>query len=76
MEIERFELTQQVAACSGVKVHMLDSNCVKNDMSLPGSMLDLAYAGFFMDGCTLTATILEPHDGICYNTAFNMAFTS
>lgn len=83
LAVERYELTQTVATCTGMKIGFFDSQCVKNDPDAPDLMKDLAYSGFFASstvsakrGCDMVGTGMEEYDGICYHTSVNAAFTS
>lgn len=76
IEIERYELTQSIAACS-TKIGLLDSDCVKKDPDATNPMKDLAWTGFFTDdNCDLSAVGMDSNDGICYHTNANAAFNS
>ncbi len=74
--IERFVLTQHLASCSGIKISLLDMDCVSKDPDAPPFMKDMAEFGVFMDGCAAPPTGLDQEDGICYNTSVIMAFSS
>ena len=74
--IERYELTQSIAACS-IKIGFLSSDCVKKDPDATDQMRDLAWTGFFTDNkCDLSAVGMDGNDGICYHTNANAAFRS
>ena len=71
--VERFEVTQHIAACSSIKVDSMGISCVL-DSNAPDEMRDMALQGYFMskDFC-----YQYPTDGaICYNASVNMAFPS
>ena len=77
--VERFELSQSLASCSGIKISSLDADCVVNDPdSWSTPMFDLALSGNFMPNtsCVLPPVDNDADDGICYFTSVNMAFTS
>ena len=76
MAIERFALTQHLASCYGLKISLLDMDCVLNDPDAPPFMKDMAAFGVFMDGCEAPPTGMDQEDGICYNTSVIMAFSS
>ena len=75
--IERYELTQSIAACA-TKIGFLDSDCVKNDPDATNPMKDLAGAGCFTEAgnCETYATGMDVFDKICYHTNANAAFSS
>lgn len=73
--MESFSVTQSIAAC-GIKINVLDENCVLNDSDSTQYMKDMAhYAGWFME-CEQMATGMDPTDGFCYNTSANATFNS
>lgn len=78
-EVEQFALTQTVAACSGIVIHSLTSECVLNSSVSSGvtqEMRDLANMGVFMT-CDVEASLWDNmYDGICVHSNVNMAFTS
>jgi hypothetical protein len=76
IEMECFQLTQQISSCGAVKINLTDDACVLASTSATDEMRRLAYAGFFMDGCIMTATGMEYGDGICVMTNVNVAFSS
>ncbi len=80
IEMECFQLTQQISSCGTVKINLTNSECVLVSASATDEMKRLAYAGFFLDvgadGCLMTATGMEDSDGICYMTNVNIAFSS
>ncbi len=78
IEMERFQLTQQISSCGAVKINLMDGACVLASPSATEAMRRLAYMGFFMDegACALVATGMEDGDGICVMTNVNVAFSS
>lgn len=81
--VEEFALTQQISACSYLKIGMASSECVINntdnkDKLTPGygHLYGLAVSGFFWQGCAISAETATETDQICYHTLANMAFTS
>lgn len=76
IEIEHYELTQSIAACS-TKINFLSSECVMKDPDSTDQMKDLAYSGFFTGGnCEVFAEGMDGFDKICYHTNANATFTS
>lgn len=75
LAVEYYQLTQTIASCA-TKIGMLDSNCVKKDPDATPQMKDLAYSGFFIEKCDLSASGMDGLDGICYHTNANAAFSS
>lgn len=77
IEIEYYELTQAIAACS-TKIGFLSSDCVKNDPDATNQMKDLAWSGFFTDNknCEDYPEGMDSWDKICYHTNASAAFTS
>ena len=76
IELENFELTQQIASCSAVKINLTDSACVLDSPYASEEMRRLALAGFFVDKCDMLAIGMDDTDGICYMTSVNLAFSS
>lgn len=76
IEMERFQLTQQISSCGAIKINLTNAACVQESASATDEMKRLAYAGFFMDGCSLKATGMEDSDGFCVMTNVNVAFSS
>lgn len=76
IEMERFQLTQQIASCGAIKINLTDGPCVLEDPSATDEMQRLALVGFFMDGCDMIATGMDVSDGVCVMTNVNVAFTS
>lgn len=75
--IERYELTQAIAACS-LKINFLNNLCVINDPDSPPSMKNLAVRNYFTAGACVVAvdTGYDETTGICYHTSANAAFNS
>ena len=78
IEMECFQLTQQIASCGAIKINLTDAACVLASPSATEEMRRLALAGFFMDmeGCDMIATGMEDSDGVCVMTNVNVAFSS
>lgn len=81
--VEEFALTQQISACSYLKIGSTSSECVINnkdraDLSKPGygHLYGLAKSGFFWEGCMFSGATATETDQICYHTLANTAFTS
>ena len=73
--VEHYSLTQSIAAC-GIKINVLNTECVLNDSDSSQYMINMAqYAGWFMD-CPTMAEGMDPTDGFCYNTSANATFAS
>ena len=72
---EYYTLTQSIAACT-TKIGFLNSECVKNDPDATNQMKDLAWVGFFMNGCDISPEGMDGYDSICYHTNVNTAFNS
>ena len=76
IELEDFQITQQITSCGTFKIPLTNSTCVQNSNTATQQMKDLAAIGFFLDGCTMTAEGMSDGDGFCINTNINTAFTS
>lgn len=83
--VEEFTLSQQISACSYLKVGFNSSACVtenrdQSDKRIPGygELLGFARAGVFWDptGCATPGEFASDSDLLCYHTLANMAFTS
>ena len=84
--VEEFNLSQQISACSYLKVGFNSSACVtenrdQSDKLIPGygELLGLARAGVFWDpypNCETPGEMATDSDLLCYHTLANMAFTS
>lgn len=77
--VERFELTQHLASCSGIKINSLDYNCVQRDSdSWNTPLFDLALSHTFMPNtiCEQPPIDNDNDDGLCFFTSVSMAFTS
>ena len=80
LSVERYSLTQSVASCY-IKIFTDDSlTQSKRAMMDPDSkieMKNMARLGGFIDAtCTLSLRFSETHDGTCYHTNVNGAFSS
>ena len=76
IEMERFQLTQQISSCGAIRINLANAECVLESASATDEMKNLAHVGFFMDGCKLQATGMEDNDGISVMTNVNVAFSS
>lgn len=76
IELEDFQITQQITACGAMRIPLTDSDCVLVSKEATEEMKRLAIAGFFIDGCTIMAQNMDSGDGTCINTNVNTAFTS
>ena len=76
IEMECFQLTQQITSCGGMKVNLTDAACVLASSSATEEMRRLALAGCFMDGCKVPVLGMDVGDGYCVMTNVNVAFTS
>lgn len=80
IEMECFQLTQQISSCGAVKINLTNDQCVLVSASATNEMKRLACIGFFLDvgegGCLMTAKGMEDGDGVCYMTNVNVAFSS
>lgn len=76
IEMEDFQITQQITACGAMKINLTNSECVLNSKVATDEMRRLALAGCFMDGCRLPTTGMDLGDGICVMTNVNIAFSS
>lgn len=76
IEMEHFQLTQQIASCGAVKINLTNGACVLASPSATEELRRLALAGFFMEGCDMIATGMEDSDGVCVMTNVNVAFSS
>lgn len=73
--MENYYLTQSISSCVGIKINSVDAVCVKSDPQSTNIMLNWAYRGGFLTGCTMDLTS-SGYDNICYHTSINAAFTS
>lgn len=76
IEMENFQITQQISSCSALKINMMDSACVLEAEAATEEMRRLALAGCFLDGCILPANGMDVGDGYCVMTNVNIAFSS
>lgn len=76
IEMERFQLTQQISSCGAIRINLTDAQCVLESATATEEMKRLAHAGFFMDGCHLIPTDMDDLDGICVMTNINVALYS
>lgn len=83
LSVERYALTQSLAACSGIKITNFPNKTVAQDVmadaDAPSILKSLARRGYFLagaaDGCVLAMDGQEV-DGICFHTSVNAAFYS
>lgn len=75
LSVEAYAVSQSIASCS-TKISLVDSACILDDDDATSQMKDLAYAGFFLDGCEITAIGMDGADSICYHTNANATFIS
>ena len=76
VEMESFQITQQIASCGAMKINLTDQQCVLDSPFATEEMKRLAITGFFLDGCSLQATGMDTGDGFCIMTNVNVAFPS
>lgn len=75
LAVEAYVLSQTIAACS-TRISFTNSQCVLDDPDSTTQMKDLAFGGFFSDGCNMSAAGMDGADKICYHTNANAAFVS
>lgn len=74
--VERYELSQAIAACV-LKIGPSGSQyCVQTDPQTPDEMRNASYNDYFATDCSETASIGQTYDGICYHTQANATFVS
>lgn len=76
IEMEDFQLIQQITSCGALKINLTDAGCVLTSPFATEEMKRLAAAGCFMDGCSLPVTGMDVGDGFCVMTNVNVALTS
>lgn len=76
IEMEDFQLIQQITSCGALKINLTNAACVLSDPNATEEMKRLAAAGCFLDGCFLPATGMDMDDGYCVMTNVNVAFSS
>ena len=76
IEIESFQVTQQISSCCALKINLTDAACVLTSNSATDEMHRLALAGCFMDGCDFPVKDMDVGDGYCVMTNVNVAFSS
>ena len=76
--VERYsEANTPGANCSAMKISSTDPYCVVGDPDSTPGMITLAGLGYFLgEACPWGTPELQPDDGLCINTAVNLAFTS
>ena len=75
LKLQGYAASQSIASCY-IQIGLTDSMCIINDPDSTTIMKDLAWSGFFGDGCEMQAAGMEPDDSICYHTNANATFTS
>ena len=77
--VERYEMSQAIAACI-IKIGPAGTQyCVQNDAQTPDEMRDWALNGYFVGeakGCSEFVTEGQIFDGICYHTQAGATFIS
>lgn len=76
IEMEDFQITQQISACGKIKINLTNAACVLESKYATEEMRRLALAGCFIDGCMLPVTGMDLGDGICVMTNVNVALNS
>lgn len=76
IEMESFQITQQITSCGAMKINLTNAACVLASQSATEEMRRLALSGCFIDGCRLPVTGMDVGDGICVMTNVNVAFSS
>lgn len=76
IEIESFQITQQISSCGALKINLTDEACVLASHSATEEMRRLALAGCFLDGCVVPVAGMDVGDGYCVMTNVNVAFSS
>ena len=76
IEMEDFQMTQQITSCGAMKINLTDAGCVLSSSFATEEMRRLALVGCFLDGCRLPATGMDAGDGYCVMTNVNVAFNS
>ncbi len=75
MRIDRYELTQSIAACS-IRISYTDSQCVIKDPDAPAEQKYMAWDYWFSTGCSTKVIAGNDYDGVCYHTNANAMFNS
>ena len=77
IEMEDFQITQQITSCGSMKINALSAECVLESRFATAQMRRLALAGSFLDNsCAKSVVGMDVGDGICVMTNVNVAFTS
>ena len=76
--VDRYELSQAIAGCSGIKVSLESSACVLNDPDVPDITKAYAANGWFTANgkCNIQTVSGVTYDGICFHTQVNGVFPS
>lgn len=76
--VDRYELSQAIAGCSGIKVSLESSACFLNDPDVPAISKAYAANGWFTANgkCSIQTVSGVTYDGICYHTQVNGALPS
>ena len=76
IEIESFQITQQISSCGAMKINLTNAECVLASKTATEEMRRLALTGCFLDGCVLPVHGMDVGDGYCVMTNVNVAFSS
>ena len=74
--VERYELSQAIAACV-IKIGPSGSQyCIQNDPWPPDEMRSWAFNDYFAHDCSEIVNVGQTFDGICYHTQALATFQS
>ena len=76
--VDRYELSQAIAGCSGIKVSLESSQCFLRDPDVPANIKAYAANGWFTasGSCSIRVVSGVTYDGVCYHTQVNGVLTS
>ena len=76
--VDRYELSQAIAGCSGIKVNLESSLCFLMSNEVPGNIKAYAANGWFTAAgeCAIQVISGVTYDGVCYHTQVNGVLTS
>lgn len=76
--VDRYELSQAIAGCSGIKVSLESSQCFLSDADVPANIKAYAANGWFTASgeCSIKVISGVTYDGVCYHTQVNGVLTS
>ena len=76
--VDRYELSQAIAGCSGIKVSLESSQCFLNSSNVPANIKAYAANGWFTAAgdCNIRVISGVTYDGVCYHTQVNGVLTS